>query len=546
MRYVWVTLLLALGLGPVLVLLSPMAAPPALPVSTAGGAGAGAGAPRDLARLLLVVSDTGVLVSSDAGHSWYRGQGLPRGSFSGLAAAPDPSRGHRPVAYIANGDVYQTTDAGYHWTRLAAPLTGAIGSAGLTSLAVDPGDGTVYATGRTVLAYRGGGWTPWGQRWPSDATPTLLLVGPNHDLYAAAGNRLYYLSTDGATAMWSLIHLPGQNNVPITALGLGPGGHVVDAAVPGHIWTVDHTTAYPLLMDNFPDARTVLLRGDPGGITLYAATDAGLYRTATSMPGDGGNGWQQVGQGVLPSTIVALQPPGGGQGWLAMGRDGTLYGRNQPTVRLQAPRWLVHAQARQAIPVVMALVGTVWSSLEQRPGPGLPAVFTKGCVGDGRTSDQSVPICGPLAQFYQQFGKATVLGYPLEPAAVADGDRVTQRFERVTLQWTQRDTVTLMPLTQAQLGSLGFRQTPIPSVSEALAAGTPYVRGGYYVDPHFFALWRAYQYQNNGLSIFGPPISGLFKTRTDDGSGRSVWVQFFRHARMEYASPASPTVSYLP
>ncbi len=544
MRYVWLTLLLALGLGPVLVLVSPLAAPPAPAASASGGAPA----PRDLARLLLAVTDTGVLVSSDAGQSWHQAAGLPRGSVSGLAAAPDPSHGHRPVAYVANGDIYQTTDAGYDWARLAAPPAGTTGPRGLTSLAVDPGDGTVYATGKTVLAYRGGGWTSWGQHWPSDATPTLLLVGPGHELYAAAGDRLYYLSGDGATATWSPVRLAGQRRAPITALGLGPGGRVVDVAAPGHIWTVDRATAYPLLMDNFPDARTVLLQGDPHGITLYAATDAGLYRTAISTPGDGGNGWQQVGQDVLPSAIVALQPPGGGQGWLAMGGDGTLYGRGQPTARTQAPRWLVQAPARQAMPVVMALLGTVWSGLAQQPGPGLPVIFSRGCAGDGRTSDQSVAICGPLAQFYRQFGKASVLGYPLEPAAVADGGRVTQRFERVTLQWTPRDGVTLMPLTHAQLVGLGFRQTPIPSVAEALAAGTPYFRHGYYVYPHFFLLWRAYQYQNNGLSIFGPPISGIFRTRSDDGSGRSVWVQFFRHARMEYAdaAPASPTVSYLP
>ncbi len=542
MRYVWVTLLLALGLGPVLVLLSPMAAPPALPVSTAGGVGA----PRDLARLLLVVTDSGVLVSSDAGQSWRRAAGLPRGSFSSLAAAPDPSRQHRPVAYVANGDVYQTADAGYHWTRLDAPPAGATGPAGLTSLAVDPGDGTVYATGKTVLAHQGRVWTPWGQRWPSDATPTLLLVGPNHDLYAAAGDRLYYLPGDGATATWSPVHLPGQSNAPITALGSGPGGHVVDVAVPGHIWTVDRTTVYPLLMDNFPDARTVLLRGDPHSITLYAATGAGLYRTAISTPGDGGNGWQQVGQGVLPSAIVALQPPDGGQGWLAMGQDGTLYGRGQPTPRAQAPRWLVQAQARQAMPVVMALLGTVWSSLGQQPGPGLPAVFSKGCVGDGRTSDQPVPICGPLAQFYYQFGKASVLGYPLEPAAMADGGRVTQRLERVTLQWTPRTGAALAPLTPEQLRVLGFHRTPLPNPQEAAAANTSYVAHGYYVDPHFFELWRSDQ--NNGFSIFGPAISGLFRSVSSDLSGRLVWVQFFRNARMEYAgaSPASPTVSYLP
>src|SRR5437763_16423494 len=99
--------------------------------------------------LWLVVSAAGLRVSQDDGRHWARPRGLPaRGSFYDVVAdVPRPG-----TAFITNGDVYGTANGGRTWVWLG-PAPGPPGPAGLTTLAVDPRNGGLYAGGAVVVAY---------------------------------------------------------------------------------------------------------------------------------------------------------------------------------------------------------------------------------------------------------------------------------------------------------------------------------------------------------------------------------------------------------
>src|SRR3989440_10149169 len=91
--------------------------------------------------LWLVVSAAGLRVSQDDGRHWTVPRGLPpQGSFYDVVAdVPRPG-----TAFITNGDVYSTANGGRTWVWLGrAP--GRDGPAGLTTLAVDPRNGVLYA-----------------------------------------------------------------------------------------------------------------------------------------------------------------------------------------------------------------------------------------------------------------------------------------------------------------------------------------------------------------------------------------------------------------
>src|SRR5437763_17153766 len=112
------------------------------PVPTAAAMG-------HLDRLWLVMAAAGLRVSQDDGRHWTPPRGLPpRGSFYVVVAdVPRPG-----TAFITNGDVYGTANAGRTWVWLG-PAPGPPGPAGLTTLAVDPRNGGLYAGGAVVVAY---------------------------------------------------------------------------------------------------------------------------------------------------------------------------------------------------------------------------------------------------------------------------------------------------------------------------------------------------------------------------------------------------------
>jgi hypothetical protein len=475
--------------------------------------------------LWLVVSAAGLRISQDDGRHWARPRGLPpRGSFYDIVAdVPRPG-----TAFITNGDVYGTANGGRTWVWLGrAP--GRPGPPGLTTLAIDPRTGVLYAGGAVVVAYLPARhrWQVWGRGWPADARATVLLATRAHGLYAAASGRLYH--TASGTAPWRSVPTPPWHDAPITAMALGPDGVTPYLAVRGHgVWYVARGGTLQQLGPRLPAGAAVdTMQSDPFGADLYVATDHGLFArhldTADDLPQDG-NTWRPVA--VAHGSIVALGP--WRRGLLAVAQSGTLYEGTQGKGQALVWHRLEQRLPTDGAPVVGALAGAQWRV--PPPPPPLPAQFTR-CLSFGPSPGQAFDVCGPFRAFYLHF-RYPVFGWPRGRAVALGHGVVRQVFDNVWLQWTARRGVYLAPLGQIAAGGRAF---PHPTPRQVREADTAYI-GGYYVEPLFYDFWRRY----GGAAVFGAPISQRAYERSTNGSGQKVPVQYFTNVRLEYHAELPP------
>jgi hypothetical protein len=474
--------------------------------------------------LWLVVSAAGLRVSQDDGRHWTVPRGLPpQGSFYDVVAdVPRPG-----TAFITNGDVYSTANGGRTWVWLGrAP--GRDGPAGLTTLAVDPRNGVLYAGGAVVVAYLPARhrWQVWGRGWPAVARPTVLLATRAHGLYAgaighAARVRLYH--TVSGTAPWHSVPTPPWHDAPITAMALGPDGVTPYLAVRGHgVWYVARSGTLHQLGPRLPTGAAVdSIQSDPFGADLYVATDQGLFarhlNTADDLPHDG-NTWRPVA--VAHDPIVALGP--WRRGLLAVAQSGILYEGTQGKGQALVWHRLEQRLPIDGAPVVGALAGAEWQA--PPPPPPLPEQFTR-CLSFGPSPGQAFDVCGPFRAFYLHF-RYPVFGWPRGRAVVLGHGVVRQVFDNVWLEWTARRGVYLAPLGRMAAGRRAF---PHPTPRQVREADTAYI-GGYYVEPLFYDFWRRY----GGVAVFGDPISQRASERSTNGTGQKVPVQYFTNVRLEY------------
>ncbi len=490
MRYVAALLVfIAVAAPVVLFALAPTAAPAAPSVSSSAAPAAGS-----LTTASIVVSaGHGLRLSSTPQKAWTSPRGLPAGSFAALVADPTTTGS----AYVANGDVYHTTDGGAHWARLAPPPRSLVGMGGVTALAVDPTDGTLYAAGHTIVSYRGAsGWQAWGAG-PRNLPPALLAVGRQHDLYAAVGDALYYSLPSSSS--WVPVQRADGGvwpAAPITALGRGLQRNAIIAAIRGSgLWSVTGNTGYAL------------------GVV--------------------GTGTDDIVSLALESTL--------GQRLLAVTANGGVYD-GQPTSDAQVQWAAALSPVNPAdVPLVAAINGAEWPTLK------VPPQFAQNCIANGRAPTTALPICGPFVSFYQRLGTTFLFGYPRGPARALGGGVVVQDFDRAQFRWTPSGGTTLAPVNWRP-GLLGFTAMKPPSPQVGVGANTAYYPRGYYVDPMFYEFWRGYLL-SNGVSIFGPPESQATRGTSSDASGQPVRVQYFRNVRLEYRAGAigpSIRLSYLP
>lgn len=489
---------------------------------------------------LLVAAANGLRLSRDDGKGWVKMAGsLPLGTFSAIVADPR----HRGVAYATNGDVYRTATGGRQWARLPSPTMG-VGPAGVTALACDPASGRLYAAGTTVLSWDGHTWSPWGFGWPAGAHPAALLASPGHGLYAVAGNMLFHL-TDGG-ARWARVATWTDS---IDALALGPDGTTPFIAVHDQgIWWVTGASKHHVDGDGLRDTDDVyVMRSDPVGKDLYVAAASGLLRR--HQPADSTSAdWQTV-LATSPASghIVALQPWDHGRGMLALSQDGSRY-EGRPTSTGQSLAW----SGKQALtgitaPLVAALSGAEWQPAPSLPR--LPAAFSgqKACTPFGPVPDQTYDVCGPFRTFYVHFGGYSLFGYPVSQAQpTGSSGGAVQDFAKARLEWTGGE-VRLAPLGKLLAQQLGHHKFPGPTaaqVNEAYRDGSIYFNG-YTIDPRFYPFWHTHLDPTTGVSIFGPPISQSFREKTRDGTGATVWVQYFRNARLEYVPGSGVRLSYV-
>lgn len=478
-------------------------------------------------RLALSASN-GVRVSPDGRH-WSRPRGLPaRGTF--YAVAPDVT--HPGVAYAANGDVFVTKDWGAQWSRLDG-MPSTVGPAGATTLAVSPRDGTLYAAGTSMVAYR-----PSTRRWQALDAPhssgvriTALLAGRDGVFYARADGRVY--RSDGSTGPWTQFHAPGLAGAAITALAFGPDGTTPYLAARNRaIWYLDHGAARRQPGGHFPARATVYgLFSDPAGADLYAATSQGLYAQDQNLSrvNAPGKDWRQVAP-AHGDPVVTLLPAT--HGMLALTSRGAIYQGSRN--RWQALLWRGAKQSLAAAgsSFTAALTAANWHSPPQ--AVPLPAPFTSRCLPVGPASGEKIDVCGPFLQFFLPYGQR-VFGWPRRPATRRAHGVIEQAFDNMVMEWTPQRQVYLKPVGQIAAGNRHFPR-PTAAQVRANAAATVYING-YYVEPVFYQFWRFYQY--HGVSIFGPPISQGLKEPSTDGSGTIVQVQYFVNARLEYHNDGS-------
>lgn len=189
-----------------------------------------ANSPGDATRILVGLTDSGVLISEDAGATWLtRSSGLRGLTVSSLAAA---STGEGAL-YVGTegGQLLRTTDGGASWEVLnpAMATTGASLSS-VKALAVDPKvSTTVYAGGEGGLfksTTRGESWSLIAPPSPVFATFTTqaLAIDPQTpaNLYVAGG-RLesgLWRSVNGG-ASWTLA-TSGLSDTEVRALAVVP------------------------------------------------------------------------------------------------------------------------------------------------------------------------------------------------------------------------------------------------------------------------------------------------------------------------------------
>jgi photosystem II stability/assembly factor-like uncharacterized protein len=165
---------------------------------------------------MLITSDTGMAVSTNAGQTWAMASGLPDGTevfsaaFSGASA---------DVAYAATSNgIYQTTDGGAAW--LAENRGIAAGSV-LKVVAVDPANAsTVVAFSADGTFYRStNGATAWHEVGSADVgAPDSLTFDAAHPGVVLAGTDqgMLYISTDHG-ASWRRSD-PGFGSTSIDSL----------------------------------------------------------------------------------------------------------------------------------------------------------------------------------------------------------------------------------------------------------------------------------------------------------------------------------------
>jgi photosystem II stability/assembly factor-like uncharacterized protein len=311
------------------------------------------------------------LKSTDGGGTWHVIGGVPNGSFSGQAAAVDPSDSNTFYVSVLYRGVFRSTDGGATFADanqgLAAEPAWAI-----TFAPNDPN--TVYASiGESGLFRSGDGGQNWGRIGAGLDVPgfpasiSSLSTSADGTLYAArnfdgyphaslvmksadqgehwtdAGHGLPDYLVSAGTVYADPLH-PGTvfiflNDLPGTSLN-PPGGALYRTINGGDSWAPVSPTHDPVQAVAFnPKLGTIVLASgtlqvDGEGVTLYESDDWGDTWRALAYPGfetgalalglqpgviyaagpnlvarsdDGGNTWSPAGQ-LLATVALAVDP----------------------------------------------------------------------------------------------------------------------------------------------------------------------------------------------------------------------------------------------
>lgn len=217
--------------------------------------------------------------------------------------------------------------------------------------------------------------------------------------------------------------------------------------------------------------------------------------------------------------------------------------------RSRVPAWLV------ALVIIAALGGLIYLEWPQISKIPLPAVFSSSPGGTAvptqasgvlasataNPADAGYEVKGEFLTFWDAHGGLRILGKPISPRIPEAGENgVTlevQYFERARLELHPEIKD---PASQVTLGRLGVEVPVSGTLANPLPEG---LRGdevrfnetGFDVPQKFYDFWKA----NDGLSVFGYPLTPVLMDTTPDG--KPLAVQYFERARMEYHADKAGT-----
>jgi CSLREA domain-containing protein len=247
-------------------------------------------------------TNRGVFQSTDAGAHWTAvntGRTYPEV----YALAINPAT---PSTLYAGGigGVYQSTDAGAHWTLILPAYR-------VLALAIDPATpDTLYAGAGSEVTKSTNGGASWTSAVYTGGEVTAVAINPATPttLYAGTDGGGVYQSTD-AGAHWTVVNT-GLINTGVRALAIDPvtpstlyAGTFGDGVYSGLSQSTDagaHWTAINTGLTNATINGLAINPATPS--TLYAATNGyGVYESTT-----GGASWTVVNTGLANTTINAL------------------------------------------------------------------------------------------------------------------------------------------------------------------------------------------------------------------------------------------------
>jgi hypothetical protein len=149
-----------------------------------------------------------------------------------------------------------------------------------------------------------------------------------------------------------------------------------------------------------------------------------------------------------------------------------------------------------------------------------------------------------MYDFWHGNGGLPVFGYPISPRfyeVTASGEMVeVQYFERARLEYQTAPDGTSGDVRNANLGyEVPVSGLPVPDLPPGLDGEQVIIdtgARGIPVPRRFFDFWEA----NGGPNILGMPFTRVLEDTNDEG--RTVWVQYFEKARMEYDPRLAATV----
>jgi hypothetical protein len=209
--------------------------------------------------------------------------------------AGDPTPGNAKVLYFGTCNVYQTRDGASNWRLM--PNSSVCATADYTTIAPAADGNTVYAgdvTGHVHLTINAlaGASSAW-----TDVT-TAPLPGSS-----TSGRVITKIAVDPANPQFAIVAYSGFCSFTVAGV-LDNVGHIFETTNGGTTWTDISggcNSGSPSALPNTPVNDVVIDPADPTDMTLYIATDVGVFSTI-----DGGATWAPLGMGLANGAVLSL------------------------------------------------------------------------------------------------------------------------------------------------------------------------------------------------------------------------------------------------